>query len=194
MCVIGNHVYPQGYRGFESPPLRQPPPSLRLAGRFQRLTGVSRQKKDRHRPAEAALRRLGEGGLSSSDKSQAAVPINYPRTTTSPPPEFWYPVVLREPLRLVVLEPCTTSISSKAPTTTGRTAVFYSTRPPRKGRSPAYDLTLDTDEGRDYHGLTPNTFGSAPRLTTLAAVAADAGTGRDEFDKIDAEVSAVIQR
>ena len=103
-------------------------------------------------------------------------------------------MVLREPLRLVVLEPCTTSISSKAPTTTGRTTVFFSTRPPRKGRSPAYDLTLDADEGRDYLGLTPNTFGSAPRLTTLAAVAADPGIGRDEFDKIDAEVSAVIQR
>ena len=103
-------------------------------------------------------------------------------------------MVLREPLRLVVLEPCTTSISSKAPTTTGITTVFYSTRLPRKGRSPAYDLTLDADEGRDYHGLTPNTFGSAPRLTTLAAVAADPGVGRDEFDKIDAEVSAVIQR
>ncbi len=60
--------------------------------------------------------------------------------------------------------------------------------------SPAYDLTLNADEGRDYQGLTPNTFGSAPRLTTLAAVAADAGIGREEFDKIDAEVSAVIQR
>ena len=60
--------------------------------------------------------------------------------------------------------------------------------------SPAYDLTLNADEGRDYQGLTPNTFGSTPRLTTLAAVAADAGIGRDEFDKIDAEVSAVIQR
>ena len=59
--------------------------------------------------------------------------------------------------------------------------------------SPAYDLTLNADEGRDYQGLTPNTFGSAPRLTTLGAVAADAGIGRDEFDKIDAEVSAVIQ-
>ena len=60
--------------------------------------------------------------------------------------------------------------------------------------SPAYDLTLNADEGRDYLGLTPSTFGSAPRLTTLAAVAADAGIGRDEFDQIDAEVSAVIQR
>ena len=60
--------------------------------------------------------------------------------------------------------------------------------------SPAYDMTLNADEGRDYLGLTPSTFGSAPRLTTLAAVAADAGIGRDEFDQIDAEVSAVIQR
>ncbi len=60
--------------------------------------------------------------------------------------------------------------------------------------SPAYDLTLNADEGRDYQGLTPNTFGSTPRLTTVAAVAADAGIGRDEFDEIDAEVTAVIQR
>lgn len=60
--------------------------------------------------------------------------------------------------------------------------------------SPAYDITLNADEGRDYHGLTPNTFGAAPRLSTLAAVAADAGIGRDEFDQIDAQVTAVIQR
>ena len=60
--------------------------------------------------------------------------------------------------------------------------------------SPAYDLTLNADEGREYQGLTPNTFGAAPRRATLAAVAADAGIGRDEFDKIDDEIAAVIRR
>lgn len=60
--------------------------------------------------------------------------------------------------------------------------------------SPAYDLTLNADEGRDYQGLSPNTFGSSPRQPALAAVAADAGVTRDEFDAIDAQVAAVIER
>lgn len=60
--------------------------------------------------------------------------------------------------------------------------------------SPAYDLTLNADEGRDYQGLSPNTFGSSPRQSALAAVAADAGVTRNEFDTIDAEVAAAIER
>ena len=60
--------------------------------------------------------------------------------------------------------------------------------------SPAYDLTLNADEGREYQGLFPNTFGRSPRLATLASVAADAGMSRDEFEAIDAEVSAVLAR
>jgi serine/threonine-protein kinase HipA len=60
--------------------------------------------------------------------------------------------------------------------------------------SPAYDITLNADEGRDYQGLSPNTFGSSPRQSVLAAVAADAGVTRDEFDAIDAEVAAAIER
>jgi len=60
--------------------------------------------------------------------------------------------------------------------------------------SPAYDLTLNAGEGREYQGLSPNTFGLSPQLTTLAAVAADVGILRDEFDAIDAEVAATIRR
>ncbi|HEX4141171.1 MAG TPA: type II toxin-antitoxin system HipA family toxin [Candidatus Methylacidiphilales bacterium] len=60
--------------------------------------------------------------------------------------------------------------------------------------SPAYDLTLNAESGREYQGLSPNTFGTFPRLATLAGVAADAGVRRDEFDAIDAEVAAAIQR
>jgi serine/threonine-protein kinase HipA len=60
--------------------------------------------------------------------------------------------------------------------------------------SPAYDLTLNADEGRDYQGLFPNTFGPSPRQSALAAVAADAGVARDEFDAIDAEVATAIER
>jgi len=60
--------------------------------------------------------------------------------------------------------------------------------------SPAYDLTLNAESGREYQGLSPNTFGPSPRLATLAGVAADAGVRRDEFDAIDTEVAAVIQR
>ncbi|MDI1250196.1 MAG: type II toxin-antitoxin system HipA family toxin [Lacunisphaera sp.] len=60
--------------------------------------------------------------------------------------------------------------------------------------SPAYDLTPKAESGRQYQGLSPNTFGLSPRLATLAGVSADAGVRRDEFDAIDAEVTATIQR
>lgn len=60
--------------------------------------------------------------------------------------------------------------------------------------SPAYDLTLNAGEGREYQGLFPNTFGPSPRLSTLAAVAADVGVLRGEFEAIDVEVAAAIQR
>ena len=60
--------------------------------------------------------------------------------------------------------------------------------------APAYDLTLSFSEGHVYHGLFPNTFGTSPRLAALAAVAADAGVARDEFDVLDAEVAAAVLR
>ena len=59
--------------------------------------------------------------------------------------------------------------------------------------SPAYDLTLNAEEGRTYRGLSPNTFGSSPRLTVLAAVAADAGVRHNEFAALDAEVTVALQ-
>lgn len=60
--------------------------------------------------------------------------------------------------------------------------------------SPAYDLALNFSNGRDYQGLFPSSFGTSPRLATLAAVAADASVTRDEFDVIDAEVKAALDR
>lgn len=60
--------------------------------------------------------------------------------------------------------------------------------------SPAYDLTLNFSDDRDYHGLFPATFGPSPRLAALAAVAADAGVNRKEFAQLDAEVSAALDR
>jgi serine/threonine-protein kinase HipA len=60
--------------------------------------------------------------------------------------------------------------------------------------SPAYDVTLNADEGKDYQGLTPNTFGSSPQLSALAGVAADYGVDRGQFDEIDAEVASAIER
>ncbi len=60
--------------------------------------------------------------------------------------------------------------------------------------SPAYDLTLNADGDRTYHGLSANTFGASPRLSVLAGVAADAGVTRSEFATLDAEVAAAIQR
>ncbi len=60
--------------------------------------------------------------------------------------------------------------------------------------SPAYDVTLNADEGRQYDGLSPSTFGDSPRLPTLASVASDAGVRQDEFAAIDAEVVAAINR
>jgi serine/threonine-protein kinase HipA len=60
--------------------------------------------------------------------------------------------------------------------------------------APAYDLTLSFSEGRDYSGLFPNTFGVSPRLSSLAAVAADVGVDGDEFLQIDTAVTAAIGR
>jgi serine/threonine-protein kinase HipA len=60
--------------------------------------------------------------------------------------------------------------------------------------APVYDLTLSFSEGRDYSGLFPNTFGVSPRLSSLAAVAADAGVTGDEFLRIDTAVTAAIGR
>lgn len=60
--------------------------------------------------------------------------------------------------------------------------------------SPAYDLTLNFSEGRDYHGLFPASFGTSPRLTALAGTAADAGVNQSEFEKIDNDVAATLAR
>jgi serine/threonine-protein kinase HipA len=60
--------------------------------------------------------------------------------------------------------------------------------------SPAYDLTLNFAEGRDYQGLFPASFGLSPRLEALAGTAADAGVSRAEFAALDTEVSQAIQR
>jgi serine/threonine-protein kinase HipA len=60
--------------------------------------------------------------------------------------------------------------------------------------SPAYDLTLNFLEGRDYQGLFPATFGTSPRRSILAAVAADAGVAAKEFDALDKDVVSAIRR
>ena len=60
--------------------------------------------------------------------------------------------------------------------------------------SPAYDLTLNFSDGRDYQGLFPSSFGNSPRLASLAGTAADAGVSRSEFSGLDAEVSAALAR
>ena len=60
--------------------------------------------------------------------------------------------------------------------------------------SPAYDLTLNFGEGRDFHGLFPASFGLSPRLSALAGTAADAGVSPTEFRRLDEEVSQAIGR
>jgi serine/threonine-protein kinase HipA len=60
--------------------------------------------------------------------------------------------------------------------------------------SPAYDLTLSFTEGADYHGLFPNSFGISPRLSALAATAADAGVSAKEFESVEANVSEALRR
>ena len=60
--------------------------------------------------------------------------------------------------------------------------------------SPAYDVTLNFSDGRDYQGLFPSSFGISPRLTSLAGTAADAGVNRGEFTALDAAVTAAINR
>jgi serine/threonine-protein kinase HipA len=60
--------------------------------------------------------------------------------------------------------------------------------------SPAYDVTFNADEGRDYRGLSTNTFGASPHLASLVAVAADAGVPPEEFAVLDGEVASALER
>jgi serine/threonine-protein kinase HipA len=60
--------------------------------------------------------------------------------------------------------------------------------------SPAYDLTLNFSEGRQYDGLFPASFGTSPRKAVLAGTALDAGVSQAEFDQVDAEVASVVAR
>lgn len=60
--------------------------------------------------------------------------------------------------------------------------------------SPAYDITLNFSDGRDYQGLFPSSFGTSPRLASLAGTAADAGVNQGEFAALDAEVTATMNR
>jgi len=60
--------------------------------------------------------------------------------------------------------------------------------------SPAYDLTLNFSEGQQYDGLFPSSFGTSPRRTALAGTALDAGVSQQEFDQVDAEVTAAVAR
>jgi serine/threonine-protein kinase HipA len=60
--------------------------------------------------------------------------------------------------------------------------------------SPAYDLTLNFSDGREYQGLFPSSFGTSPRLALLTGTAADASVSRSEFDQLDAEVVAALAR
>ncbi len=58
--------------------------------------------------------------------------------------------------------------------------------------SPAYDITFNAAPGRDYDGLSRQSFGETPRLQVLADVAANAGVHREEFERIDADVTAAV--
>jgi serine/threonine-protein kinase HipA len=60
--------------------------------------------------------------------------------------------------------------------------------------SPAYDLTLNFSEGRQYDGLFPSSFGTSPRKAVLAGTALDAGVSQAEFDQVDGEVASVVAR
>lgn len=58
--------------------------------------------------------------------------------------------------------------------------------------SPAYDVTFNADPGRDYDGLSRQSFGATPRLEVLAATAAAAGVTREEFDRLDVDVQRAL--
>ena len=58
--------------------------------------------------------------------------------------------------------------------------------------SPAYDITLNFSDGRDYQGLFTSSFGASPKLAMLAGTAADAGVNQGEFATLDAEVCTAI--
>jgi hypothetical protein len=71
---------------------------------------------------------------------------------------------------------------------------LFDSRTNRWTLSPAYDLTPSYSRDQEMRGLFPNTFGSSPRRQVLADVATEAGVTFAEFDKIDAEVAAVVSR
>ena len=58
--------------------------------------------------------------------------------------------------------------------------------------TPAYDMTLNHSEDRQFYGLFPQTFGSSPRLSALREVAAKFGIAADEFNSIDKSVAGTI--
>ena len=58
--------------------------------------------------------------------------------------------------------------------------------------TPAYDITLNYSDDRQFYGFFPQTFGSSPRLSALREVAAKFGIVADEFDAIDKSVSGTI--
>jgi serine/threonine-protein kinase HipA len=60
-------------------------------------------------------------------------------------------------------------------------------------RSPGYDLTLDFPEGGDYQGRFPASFGSAPRLATMAETAAVTGVSGREFAARDDAMGAALR-
>ena len=99
---------------FESPPLRQPPPSPRLAGRIHRLTDVCQQS--RYDSAETAHHRHGEGELSSSTESRIPTQgVNARRRAT---PKFGCSANLLRTFRPAELGSCTTWTFCKAQATT----------------------------------------------------------------------------
>lgn len=60
--------------------------------------------------------------------------------------------------------------------------------------SPAYDLTLNGQSSGDYNGLSATTFGRAPNLSALSAKALDAGLTVAEFERLDSDVAALVDR
>jgi serine/threonine-protein kinase HipA len=60
--------------------------------------------------------------------------------------------------------------------------------------SPAYDLTWNFAEGREYGGLFPSTFGHSPRRDALLQACMDIGISVAEFKRLDTEVQQALGR
>ena len=85
-------------------------------------------------------------------------------------------------------------MGGRGPASGGSATLVRRTLTIRTSSVGASTITLNFSDGRDYQGLFLSSFGTSPRLASLAGTAADAGVNQGEFAALDAEVTAAINR